>query len=262
MTARLRNIRARLPVLRLLVMRDLKLKYEGSFLGYLWSTLEPLLLAFVYTVVFSKIGRVKIADYPLFVVSALIPWLFANSVLRNSARALTSEARLVTATNIPREIWALRVVGVKLGEYLLALPVVVIFAAVLRHGPSLYTLALPVAIVIECAMLTGIALALSALCTVVNDVQRVIQVSARILFYLSPILYDVNLLRHRLGNGVGIVFQVNPMVGILELNRAVWFPDRFVGWGPVVLSGVVSIVMLSVGWTIFIRLERLVLKEL
>lgn len=263
MTSRVRAIFARRSVLRLLIGRDLKLKYERSALGYIWTVLEPLLMATIYYFVFSRIGRIRIDDYPLFIIAAYIPWMWFQGAIRASTSALNASAKLVRTSNLPREIWVLRVIGAKLSEYVLALPVVVLFAVLSTNhkAPSLYLLALPLAIVIQTMMLTGIGLLLASVTVVASDIQRLIRVLMRLAFYLSPIVYDSAEISRRLGGFAASIFELNPLVGPLELNRAVWFPERFAGWDSVGISLAVSIALLFGGWAVFRRLEHAVLKE-
>src|SRR3954468_21542427 len=155
MRGRLGAVVERRPIIRLLIARDIKLKYEQSALGYFWSILEPLLLAGVYWFVFSRIGRLQIPDYPLFIISAIMPWLWVSHVISESTRALTSDAKLVKTTALPREIWAIRVVGARFIDFLFAMPVIVAFAFAFQHPPTIYILAMPLAILIQGALLLG-----------------------------------------------------------------------------------------------------------
>jgi ABC-2 type transport system permease protein len=263
MRGRLGAVVAQRPVIRLLVVRDLRLKYERSFLGYFWSLLEPLLLAGVYWFVFSRIARLDIPDYPLFIVTAIMPWLWVSGVINESTRALTGrDSRLVTTTGLPREVWAVRVVASKAVEFFLALPVIALFAIVMQHPPTRYLAAVVLAIVLQTMLLLGVAFFLSALNVIFGDVQRLTRVIVRLLFYMSPIVYDVYEVERRAGSEWARLYELNPLVGIFELYHAAWFGDRFPGWRPVFISIGVSIVLVVSGWYTFARLERHVLKEL
>ena len=262
MRGRLTAVVAQRPAIRLLIARDIRLKYERTALGYFWSILEPLLLAGVYTFVFSRIGRLNIDDYPLFVISGVLPWMWARGVITESTKALTSESKLVKTTAIPREVWVIRVVGTRLVDFVLAFPVIILIAVLSQHGPSEYFPALLLAIVLQTMLLTGLALLLSALNVILGDVQRTTRVITRLLFYTTPILYDVQLLYERFGPKWSHLYELNPFVGIFELYHAVWFGDRFAGWTPVYISMGAAVVALVVGWVTFARLEPLVLKEL
>ncbi|HKE51250.1 MAG TPA: ABC transporter permease [Actinomycetes bacterium] len=266
-SARLRAIVAHRSVLKLLITRDLKVKYEKSVLGYVWSILEPLLLASVYYFVFGVIMGVGTEDYLVYLLAGLLPWLWASSTINASTGALTGQARLIKTTSVPREIWVLRLVGAKWVDFLLSLPVLVLFAILYRRAPHLGHLALlPFVMVVQATLLTGIALLLSAISVMFRDVKNIVKIVMRLLFYFSPILYGFEKIQ-RLPDVIVRFYTLNPFVGILELNRAVWFPDELhkagISWAAAVVPTIVLTgVLFAVGWTVFARLERAVLKEL
>src|SRR5690606_35955840 len=98
--------------LLLLTGRDLKLRYSTSFLGYLWSVLDPLLMAGIYYLVFQLIFHREVGDEPyiVFLLVGLLPWTWFNGVVSESTVAYSREARLIRSTTIPRTIWVARIV--------------------------------------------------------------------------------------------------------------------------------------------------------
>jgi ABC-2 type transport system permease protein len=258
-----RGVVARRSVLRLLVVRDLKVRYAGSFLGYAWSVLDPLLMAGVYWFVFGVVfdrGEVGHEPYIVFLVSGLLPWQWFSASLTDSSRALKQESKLIRSTSLPREIWVLRVVGAKGVEFLLSLPVLVLFMVAYGMAPHWQLVLLPLAVLLQTMLLTGLGLLLSPLTVLAPDLQRVVRIILRVAFYLSPVLYaytrvpDHHFLRE--------IYALNPMTGILELYRAFLFPDEFAGWGVVGAAVVVCAAVFAGGMWVFQRLESAVLKEI
>ncbi|WP_091561561.1 ABC transporter permease [Micromonospora pattaloongensis] len=256
--------------LRLLVRRDLAVKYQQSLLGYLWSLIEPLAMGAIYWFVFGVLygtGRhLGAADdsYPLFLVTGIFAWSWANSAVSEATTALTGQARLITTMKLPRQVFPLgRVIG-RFAEYLAGLPVLVALAIYfdkLHVGLSL--LALPLAVLLQFALLAGVALLLSSVTVLVRDVDRITRLLTRLLFYATPIIYPLSLVRHsRLPEWVKIGYELNPLVGIFQLHRAVWYPGEFPSAGLLAVSVVGSATLLVAGWWVFRRLERAVLKEL
>lgn len=246
--------------LRLLIARDLKVRYADSVLGYLWSVLDPLVMAGVYWFVFTKIFNrgVGTEPYIVFLLLGLLPWNWTNGVVTDTTRALTQEAKLVRSTNLPREVWVLRIVGAKLVEFALSIPVVALFMLVYGVGVDVYALALPVAVVTQTMLLTGAGLLLAPLTVLFNDLQRLVRIVLRILFYLSPVIYGV----HDVPDQYRPLFALNPMSGILDLYRAAVFGEEFAGWAIVATSVAVSAAVLALGALVFRRLEGTVLKEI
>jgi len=245
-----------------LISRDIRLKYQGTRLGYLWSLFEPLLLTSIYFLVFSLIGRFGIENYGLFLIVALLPWLWFNAAMIASATSLTGQGRLVARVYLPREVQPLAVVGAKAFEFVASTPVIVLFAFILGVGPSWYLAAFPLAFLMEGALLIGLTLFVAATNVLMRDVDRLMRILLRALFYISPIIYPTITAWERLPKVFDILYWFNPLAGILELYRAAWFPGYFPGWGLVAASGAISFIVLVGGWWVFARLEPLVLKEL
>lgn len=245
---------------RILVARDLKVRYADSLLGWVWTVLEPLLMAlvfwFVFTQIFHRVGGAE--PYIVFLLCGLLPWNFFNAVTTEAARALTTEAKLVRSTNLPREVWVLRIVGAKLVEFVLSLPVIAIFMIFYQKPPDLFIVFFPLALLIECILVTGVALLLAPLTVLFNDLQRLVRIFLRLLFYMSPVLYGV----HNVPKNVRWVYELNPLSGILDLYRAGVFRSEFVGWHIVGASVVGSCLLFALGTTVFRRLEGTVLKEI
>ncbi|MQA03646.1 MAG: ABC transporter permease [Streptosporangiales bacterium] len=266
MTGRVETLALRGRVLGLLVIRDLKVRYVGSVLGYLWTVLEPLMMAGVYFVVFQIIiGRdVGEEPYIVFLLAAMLPWQWANGVIHEASKALTGEAKLVRSAGLPRQIWVLRVVGSKFLEYMFALPILAAFIIVMpdaRHVSWHVIIDYPLAILIQATLILGIALALAPLSVLYRDMIRIVRVVTRLLFYFSPIIYSASIIQDRM-KGLYEFFAYNPFVGIFELYRRPIFPDAFLGWQPVLISAGVAIVFLGIGMWVFRRLEGTVLKEI
>ncbi|MGL5864758.1 MAG: ABC transporter permease, partial [Dermatophilaceae bacterium] len=117
-------------VLDTLVRRDLRVRYARSAIGYLWTVIDPLAMALIYYVVFTVIferGDVGHEPYFLFLLAGLLAWQWFNGAVNETARALLAEAKLVRSTNLPRELWVVRVVIAKGIEYLLSLPILIAF---------------------------------------------------------------------------------------------------------------------------------------
>jgi len=256
----LSNFRAAAPILRLLVRRDLKVRYADSLLGWLWSFVEPLSLAAIFYVVFTLLldRGLGVDPYVLFMLPALLAWQWTAGSLSGAAKSLTKDKRLVGAVRLPRAIWPMRTVLVKACEFFLALPVVVVVAAFFGHAPGIMILALPLAVLIQATLLMGLALMLSPIGVLVTDTSNVLALLLRLGFYGSPIFWGLSDVPDRYQR----FLIINPMAGIIDLYRAAWFPDTFAGWTPVAVAAAVAVVALVVGARIFSKLERPALKEL
>ncbi|MFE9202767.1 ABC transporter permease [Micromonospora sp. NPDC007230] len=261
--------------LRILVKRDLAVKYQQSVLGYFWSLIEPLGMGliywFVFGVLYSGATRGHLGDaagsYPLFLVTGIFAWMWASSALTEATNALTGQARLITTMNLPRQVFPIGRVTGRFAEYAAGLPILAGIAAVYAmHGKihvGWHLLALPLAVSVQFVLLAGVALLLSALNVLMRDIERFMRLIIRVLFYATPIIYPLGLVR---GSGmpawVKLLYELNPLVGIFQLHHAIWYPDQFPDARLLTITVVGSVLVLAVGWWSFRRLEPAVLKEL
>jgi ABC-2 type transport system permease protein len=245
--------------LRLLVVRDLKVRYASSALGYLWSVLEPLMLAGIYWFIFTQIftRTVGMEPYIVFLLAGLLPWTWFNGAVTDASRALHTEAKLVRSTNVPREIWVLRVVLSKGVEFLLSLPVLFFFAILYSASMDWQLVYLVPAVLLEGVLVFGVGLLLAPMVVLVRDLERVVRIALRLGFYASPVIFAVS----DVPEPFDVVFALNPLAGVFELVRAGFF-GADIQWSTVALSTASSVVLFLVGWWVFARLERTVLKEI
>jgi ABC-2 type transport system permease protein len=243
----------------LLSSRDLRVRYATSALGYLWSVLDPLVMSAIYWFVFTQVFHRTVGHEPyiVFLLTALLPWVWFNSSVSDFTKAFSKDARLVRSTAIPRSIWANRVVLTKGIEFLFSLPVVIAFAILTGAHVGWGLLWFPVAVILQTVLLVGLGLLVAPLCVLYTDLERTTRLILRALFYASPIIYGVS----DLPAPFETLAAFNPLSGIFTLYRAAFFTetwDTFV----VVVGAIMSFGFLALGMWVFGRLERPVLKEL
>lgn len=245
----------------LLTSRDLKVRYTTSALGYLWSILDPLLMAGIYFFVFVLVFHRHVpgqSPYIVFLISGLLPWTWFNGAISDATRAFTSEGKLIRSTTIPRTIWVGRIVLSKGIEFLLSIPVLILFAFL--FGAPLHwqaVLWIP-AIILQAVLTFGLGLIIAPLVVFFRDLERAVKLILRLLFYASPIIYGLNDLEK-----LHLTFwgAFNPLSGIIGLYRSAFFPEDL-NWFDVAVSAGLTAVILAVGILVFRRTIRTVLKEI
>ena len=254
-------------VLKLLVKRDLRVRYSQSVLGYLWTVIDPLANALIYFMLFVVIFQRSDAGhhpYFLFLLCGLLPWQWFNSAVSEGMRALVTERQLVRSTQLPREIWVMRVIASKGLEFIYSLPVLLLFVVIyLLTGDATLDWELvffPVAMVLQFMLLTGIGLILAPVTVMMFDIQPTVRIFLRVYFYMTPIIFNLELL-DQVPDGLRWVFQINPLTGILELYRGGFF-DSSIRWHVVGFAVIGTLLILGLGIATFRRLERAVLKEI
>jgi len=243
----------------LLTRRDLRVRYSTSALGYVWSILDPLVMAGIYWFVFTQVFHRPVGTEPyiVFLLSALLPWMWFNGTVSDSTRAFLREAKLIRSTKIPRTIWVNRLVLSKGIEFLASIPVLVLFAVFAGATVNWDILLFPLGIVLQAVLTTGVALIVAPLVVFFRDLERAVKLALRFLFYASPIIYGT----HDLPEGLQPWAAFNPLSGVFSLYRAGFFSDQL-DWYQVGVGAGMSVVLLLIGILVFQRSERSVLKEI
>ncbi|WP_423923249.1 ABC transporter permease [Frigoribacterium sp. 2-23] len=246
-------------ILWLLTSRDLKVRYSTSALGYIWSILDPLVMAGIYFFVFQVVFKRSVGEDPyiVFLLSGLLPWMWFNGAVSDSTRAFLREAKLVRSTKIPRTIWVNRLVASKGIEFLFSLPVLALFVIVMHGHLQWQVVFFPLAIVLQAVLVTGVCLIVAPLVVFFRDLERATKLALRFLFYASPIIYGTT----NLPEGFRLAAAFNPLSGIFGLYRSAFFPEQF-DLTEVLIGAGMCVLLLGVGLAVFRACERAVLKEI
>ncbi|WP_460543162.1 ABC transporter permease [Glycomyces halotolerans] len=257
--------------LSVLIRRDLAVKYQSTFMGYVWSLIEPLGLALIYWLIFSVVfdsGRDLPGDagYPLFIVSGIFAWQWFTTAVNEGTKSLGGQSSLITVMKVPREVFPVSKVAARFAEYVVGFPILILMAVFFggRFGVNLLWL-IP-AILVQAMFLTGLVFILAAINVLYKDVQRFMSLFMRVLFYTSAIIYPLQRVEEALKSQdlevAYTIFTFNPLVTIFQLHRAVWIPGLAPNAYQIATAVGVSIILLFFGRWIFYRLEPRVLKAL
>lgn len=205
-----------------LVTRELKARYRGSFFGFLWTFLNPLLLLGVYALVFNIYLRIRIEHYAGFMFVGLLPWIWFSSALLEGTLSITSGGSLVTKVLFPSQVLPVVKILASLINYLLSLPVLfgfLWFMGVYQSWPLLW---LPVIIGLHLLFIVGLVLILSAVNVFFRDVQHILTNFLTLWFFLTPILYPLTQVPPPFNKWV----LLNPMAQITLAYQDVLFYNR------------------------------------
>jgi ABC-2 type transport system permease protein len=246
----------------LLTRRDLRVRYATNVLGYVWSVLDPLLMAGIYFLVFVVIFKRDPLDerpYIVFLLSGMLPWTWFNGAVSDFTKAFRQEAKLIRSTAIPRTIWINRIILSKGIEYLYSLPVLAFFVIVFRAHIHWQLALMPLAVLIQTALLVGLGLMIAPAVMFFKDLERAVKLILRLLFYVSAVLYSAHMVpRHTVA---GYLFDLNPLVGLFGLYHSAFFPADL-NWALVGVSALGAVAALLLGWWVYSRSIRNVLKEM
>jgi lipopolysaccharide transport system permease protein len=239
-----------------LVARELKARYRGSILGFVWSFINPLTLLLIYTFVFKYVmpAAVKGADpYPLFMFCGLLPWTWFASSLNESAGVLISGGNLIKKVLFPAEILPIVTVTANMIHFFLALPILVVFLIVYRAPLSVGELLwFPLVVVIQYVFTLACALILSSLTVHFRDIKDILANVLQLWFFATPIIYP-----YLYAPEIALRFlNWNPMAHvIISYQEILFFNGPFGHWKWLLALGAGSIVFFLLGYWIFDRLR-------
>ena len=202
------------------VARDLRKQYKRSYLGYLWSMLNPLLMMSILAVVFSSIMRQNIEDYAVFLFTGMIPFAYFNSTLNGCLGTIRANSKIIDQMPVPKYLFPLSVAFSNLVTFFLSLIPLIIVTLVLGRSLEFTMLALPIILLPLFLVSLGGALVLACANVFFEDTAHLIQVVLRALYFLSPILYRRDQLPEWLQE---IVIYLNPMFLLIEFMRDLFY---------------------------------------
>ena len=245
-------------LLRVLVDRDMKLLYKRSALGIAWTLINPLLQLAVFSFVFRSVIPINIPQFSSFAFSGLLIWTWSQTALFQATGLITSNKALIRQPNFPTAILPVVTTMTGLIHFLLALPVLIIFLAIDGVQPSSVLFVLPLLMVIQFILTVGLAYPLAALNVTFRDTQHTLGVLLQMLFYLTPIFYDLNSVPKEFQP----FYQLNPMVPLIEAYRAILLKGTPPDWQALLIVSLVVAVVLPIGLAIFRRQSNTFVEEL
>ncbi|HEU4699276.1 MAG TPA: ABC transporter permease [Gemmatimonadales bacterium] len=244
--------------LRSLVVRNLKVKYQRSMLGFVWTLVNPLLTIGVLVVVFTHVVKIRVPDYWAFLLSGYFVWNYVIQMLGNATWVLAEHAPLRRSVAFPSEVLILGTAASRFAEFAIELGLALAALALFHHHgvPASWAL-LPVLLLVQVLLTLGLVLPLATLSAFYTDVQHALPVVLMLLFYASPVFYPAHLVPGTLHD----LYFLNPLAGLLTLFHTVLFEGR---WPSATLLGgmlAASVGLFLVGYALFNR-SKAVFAEL
>ncbi|HEV8341181.1 MAG TPA: ABC transporter permease [Candidatus Binatia bacterium] len=231
-----------------LVLKDLKLKYRDSTLGFLWSLANPLLLILVYSFVFTQMLRVDIPNFPFFLLVGILPWNFFAQSLMMSTGSILDNANLIRKVWLPIEVFPIATVFFNLVQYLLALAVLLPTALLFfRVSLSWSMLAFFAVLTLHVLFTLGLSFFVAAVTVFYRDVRHFTEIFLMLLFWLTPIVYDVRALPEALRRTV----YLNPLSFFIASYQDIFYRQTLPGPISFLMLFAVSFLSLALGYIVF-----------
>jgi len=243
-----RSLRNTLELLSALTSRDLRLRYQGSIFGWLWSLARPLALGLILSFALGKVLGTGITAE--FLLAGLFPWFWFQGSIQASTTTFVGNGGLLKKVRFPREVLPLSVVLGNTLQFVLALPVLAGFLMFSGHEPGVAWLALPLVFGLQLLLTIGLALLLASVTVFFRDLEHIAEVLLSLAFYATPIIYAAN----RVPSSYQWITRVNPLAPLAEGWRAILLDNRWPG-SDLWYSAGLTVVIVVIGWIAFRRLE-------
>ncbi len=263
MIANLRQLFRYRALVASLVARDLKARYRGSALGFLWSFVNPLLLLLVYTFVFTVVIQRPLtgalAPFALFMFCGILPWTWFQSSLLESSNVLIAGGNLIRKVLFPAEVLPIVSVLAGMVHFFLGLPILAAFFLYYGRPPLAVDLWwLPVIVAVQLALTLGLALLVSSLTVHFRDLRDLLANVLTLWFFATPIIYAFD----EAPGAVRPYLNLNPFTHLARAYQEVLFLEGpFTQWRRVLALGAASVIVLAFGYFVFDRLRDTLAEE-
>jgi ABC-type polysaccharide/polyol phosphate export permease len=267
--ANLRELVRYRELVRNLVVRDIKVRYKNSTLGFFWSLINPMAQVFIITLVFKFVIRIGFPNYSAYVLAGFLPWTFFQMSILDASQSILLHGPLLKKVYVPREAIPISIVISNLIHFLLALLVLFVYMVILRIPFTWKLVLLPPLIAMHFLLTLGIGLLVSCANVFYEDIKYVMTVGLNLMYYMVPVIYVIEqlanipskfpwLYAHR--HAVVGFYQLNPLAVWITAYRRILLPPvpRTIGYLPldwrfVCLAAAVSIGMAVWGYAVFNR---------
>ena len=242
-------------LLQKLVVRNLKVKYQRSILGFLWTLIQPVIMILIIISVFTYVVRIQIEDYWAFLVSGFFVWNFIQQCINAGSYVIMEHANMIRSVALPKVLLIVSAVLSRLIEFLLELLIVLVILLLVHHkGVPVGFLAVPVLIVLQVLLALGLALLISIPAVFYHDIQHALPLVLMALFYMSPVFYPITMVPYSFQS----VYLFNPIAQILDLYHIALYQGDFPSALALSRTILTSILTVMAGYFIFNRYQSVI----
>lgn len=234
------------------IKKEIRGKYKNSFLGVLWSFLNPLLQIAVYALVFPFILKNTQDNYVIFLCCGLIPWAFFSTTISRSAFTMVENGNIIKKVYFPREILPISVVTSETVNFLISTIIIIVFVIFGGIGLSKYIMLYPIVLLAQYLLLIAISLIVSSISIYIRDLQHLIVVALQLLFYAAPIVYTPESIPEQFK----WILKCNPMTYIISGYRNIFYNQTMIELKPLLILIGCSVVACVIGYIIFNKLQK------
>jgi lipopolysaccharide transport system permease protein len=240
-------------LLYVLTMRDIKVRYKQTVLGFAWAIIQPFMMMVVFSVFFGRLANMPSDGfpYPIFVYAALLPWTFFANSISSSANSLVGSANLVSKVYFPRLIIPLSSVGSGLVDFAIAGGILLLLMVYYGVGWTSNLFMVPILVIAAAFTALGVGTFLAALNVAYRDFRYVVPFLVQFWMFATPVVYPASLVPREWQWAL----YLNPMAGVIEGFRSAFLGRPFDVPG-ILLSLAIAGILFAAGTAYFGKVER------
>lgn len=232
-----------------LVSREVRARYKGSALGFLWSLLNPLLMMLIYTLIFSVYMRINMPNFSFFLFCGLLPWTWFSTSILNASASVVANGSLIKKVYFPMEILPAVSVTTNLVNYVFSMPILFLFMGISGLSFTWNLLFLPLLLLIQYFLTLGFSLILSTLNAFYRDVEQLLNPLLLAWFYLTPVIYPLTTIPEKFKP----LLYLNPMGPLIVSYQNIFYYGQPPALGMLLYCVGFGVVMFLLGYAIFYR---------
>ena len=252
MTNIFKNLYNYRELLKTSVKKEVRGKYKNSFLGVLWSFLNPLLQIMVYAIVFPLILRNNQENYVIFLCCGLIPWNFFATAINRSAFSFVENGNIIKKVFFPREIIPISVVTSEAVNFLISSIIILGFVLFGGLGLTKYLIFYPLVLLVQYIIVLAVSIIISSICVYLRDLQHFVGVALQLFFYAAPVVYAADSIPQE----YQWILKYNPMTYIINSYRDIFYNQTMVDLKALGILLIIGIIGFIIGYIIFAKLQK------
>ena len=245
-------------LLKTSVKKDIRGKYKNSFLGVLWSFLNPLLQIVTYAIIFPLILKNNEPNYVIFLCTGLIPWTFFSTALNRSSSIIVDNDNIIKKVFFPREILPISMVTSEAINFIISTIIILGFVMFGGLGLTKYIIFYPLILIAQYITVLAISFILSSVTVFLRDIQHFVGVLLQLLFYATPIVYNAN----SIPENFEWILKYNPMTYIVNAYRDIFYNQVSPDIKSICILIAIMTVITVIGYFIFSKLQKGFAEEL
>ena len=237
-----------------LALKELRVRYKRSALGFLWALLNPLLMMSILAIVFSTVMRIAVPKYAIFLMSALLPWTFFSQSLAYAVESIVGNGDLLKKVAIAKSVFPVAAVLSNVINFLLSMVPLLILMVILRFPFHWTWIYLPVPLLSLVLFSLGCSFFFSVANVFFRDMSHIVQVLLSAWFYVSPVIYSLDFVPPR----YHFFFRLNPMLYLLNGFRLAIYYGQLPSWQSAASSVGCGLLGLFLGYQVFRRYQDVI----